>query len=176
MNLQRKAQGCAATVRGCSSRPSSQRLRPQTATQSLDGLWLTDGYGALVEFLGDKLQTNEITTLSCIPSAKAARKPEIGVPNGTVFAGDDDTFRIYPGTSPDTRWVHVDGASRIFCSAAPAPRPSPVASALWSRCRRKMRLASPRFIENKYISGGMRDFCNRQLQFGLLRPPQDTAL
>jgi hypothetical protein len=72
---------------------------------SADGLWLSDGYGMLFEVHGDHLQKYELTTHSCIASSTARTAP-----GQLVFAGSDDTFRIAPGTSPETRWLHVEGA------------------------------------------------------------------
>jgi C-terminal processing protease CtpA/Prc len=51
--------------------PASMSAQAQPSTQSLDGLWLTDGYGELIEFKGDELRSFEITKQSCIPVGKA---------------------------------------------------------------------------------------------------------
>src|SRR6516225_10390314 len=81
---------CALTLAGAVllfSLPSPG-AQTQPATQSLDGLWLTDGYGDLIEFQGDNARGYQITTLSCISAAKATRKTEGGTVNQVVFAGD----------------------------------------------------------------------------------------
>jgi hypothetical protein len=78
---------------------------------SLDGLWVTAGYGELVEIKGNDLRVYEITTLSCIASEKASRKTGAGTADEIVFAADGDRFRIVPGPSQDTLWFHVDGAT-----------------------------------------------------------------
>jgi hypothetical protein len=237
--------------------PASANAQTQPATQSLDGLWLTDGYGDLVEFQGDNLQGYEITTLSCLPTAKATRKSEAGPANEIVFAGDNGTVRITPGTSPDTRWLHEDGSVSNMLLRRTASRPEPCRRPLadtpvtnyqvfwetysehypffalrhldWVAVDKKFRpqvtletkpeelfrilsdmieplhdahtriraksiqqrfhgyrpSADPmqkknqariaEIIETKYVTGGLRDFCNKQLQFGLLRSPQESS-
>src|SRR5579872_4440293 len=85
------------------------RAQKKADMQSLEGLWLADGYGMLVEFQGDDLRSYEITALSCMASEKATRKTEASTVNEIVFTGDDDIFRIFPGKSLDTRWLHIDG-------------------------------------------------------------------
>jgi Peptidase family S41/Tricorn protease C1 domain len=239
--------------------PRFALVQNHPATPSLDGLWLTDGYGELVEFKGDDLRAYELTALSCIPSAKASRKTEPSDAKETVFAADDgDTFRISPGTSGETRFLHVDGSvSSIFLhrtASRPEPCNQPLADTQvtnyevlwetfaeqypffalhqmdWVAVDKKFRpqvipdtkpeelfrifsemldplhdahtfiqaksiqkrfhgfrpSADPmqkknaaritEIIEAKYVSGGLHDFCNKQLQFGLLRSSPSAAL
>jgi hypothetical protein len=83
--------------------------------QSLDGLWLTDGYGELVEIHGDHLRIYEVTHLSCIKANDEIRKAGGGSASEIVFSGDGDTVRISPANSADTRWLHDDGSvSNVF--------------------------------------------------------------
>src|SRR6266704_1717581 len=95
----------------------------QLSTKSLEGLWLTDEYGALIEFQGDDLRSSEITTLSCIPALKATHKNGVGTPNEIIFTSGDDTFRVSPGTSQDTRWLHIDGSVSSILLRRSASRP-----------------------------------------------------
>src|SRR5260370_23784949 len=88
--------------------PRFARAQNHPTTLSLDGLWLTDGYGELVEFKGNDLLVYEVTKLSCILSEKASRKTETGTADEIVFAADDDTFRIVLGPAQDTLFVNVD--------------------------------------------------------------------
>ena len=60
--------------------PASASAQAQPHTQSLDGLWLTDGYGELIEFQGDELRWFEITQVSCVPAGKAT----FGMPLGST--------------------------------------------------------------------------------------------
>lgn len=220
---------------------------------TLDGLWLSDGYGYFFEFQGESLRAYEITTLSCIASGTATRETAPGPRNEVVYAADDDVFRIFPGTSADTRWLHVDGSvsnvmlRRIASRPEPCRQPLPDTPATnyqvfwetfseqypffalrhmdWPAVDKKFRpqvtpetkpdelfrvlsdmieplhdahtsinarsiqkrfhgfrpSADPmqrknaaritEIIETKYVQGGLRDFCNRKLQFGLLRTP-----
>src|SRR5450432_3257483 len=84
--------------------PRFTRAQNHSTRLSLDGLWLTDAYGELIEFKGNDQRIYEITNLSCIPSATASRTTEAGAADDIVFAGDDDAFRIFPGPSHDTLW------------------------------------------------------------------------
>jgi hypothetical protein len=229
------------------------------ATPPLDGLWLTDGYGQVVEFKGNDLRVYEITKLSCIPSAKATRKTEASDAKETVFATDDgDTFRISPAMSAETRWLHVDGSVSSILLRLSASRPEPSNQHLgdnpltnyevlwetfaeqypffalhqmdWVAVDKKFRpqitpdtkpeelfrifseMLDPlhdahtsinaksiqkRFhgfrpsgdpmqkknaariteiIETKYVGGKLRDFCNKQLQFGLMHSSPSASL
>ena len=258
MNLQRPGQLAAVM---CASAalfllPLSARAQAQRATESLEGLWLTDGYGELIEIQGDGLRSYEITLLSCMPAAKATRT-ESSTVHEIVFAGEDGTLRISPGPSPDTRWLHEDGSvSNILMRRTPSrpevcvqpPADTPLANyqvfwetfsehypffALrrmnWLAVDRKFRpqvtpetkpeelfrilsemieplhdahtsiratsirqrfhgyrpAADPmqkknaaritEIIETTYAREGLRDFCNKQLQFGLMRSSQDAS-
>lgn len=253
MDFQRRAPLCAINFfAALFILPSSASFQIHPTTESLDGLWLTDGYGDLVEFQGDSLRGYEITTLSCVPSAKATRKAGASNANESVFVGENaDTFRISPATSVDTRWLHEDGSVSSILLRRTGSRPEPCDQPLadtplanyqvfwetfaeqypffalrhmdWAAVDKKFRsqvtpdmkpeelfrifsdMLDPlhdahtfihaksiqkRFhgfrpsadamqrknvaritaiIETKYVSGGLHDFCNKQLQFGLLR-------
>lgn len=236
---------------------ASARTQTQPASQSLDGLWLTDGYRQLIEIQEDDLRSYEITTLSCISADKATRKTGLSTANEIVFAGEDDTLRISAGISPDTRWLHDDGSvSNVLlrrtrsvpksCRQPLADTPLTNYQVLWEtfaenypffalrqmnwlavdkkfrpqvtpetkpeelfRILREMieplhdahtnvraKSIQQRFegyrpaadpmqkksaaritgiIETKYVRGGLRDYCNEQLQFGLLRPEPPSS-
>ena len=259
MNLQCKVQHCVVV---CASAalflfPLSASAQNQRAMESLDGLWLSDGYGDLLEFQGNTLRGYEITTLSCIESGKATRKTEASDVNESVFVGDEGgTFRISPGTTADNRWLHEDGSvSNVLlrrtssrpepCNRPPAETPLANYQVFWETLSehypffamrqlnwievdKKFRpqvtpqikpedlfrifsemieplhdahtsiragsiqqrfhgyrpAADPKqkknaariteIIETKYVRGGLHDFCNKQLQFGLLGPPDDA--
>lgn len=259
MNLERKVELCIVV---CASAalfllPLSASAQVQRPTESLDGLWLTDGYGQLIEVQGDNLRAYEITTLSCIPAARAARRTEASTVHEIVFAGADDTLRIFPGSSPDTRWLHEDGSvSNILlrrtdsrpqlCDQPPADTPLANYQVFWETfsehypffalrqmnwlavdqkfrsqvtsetkpeelfrmlsemieplhdahtsiraksiqqrfhgyrpaadpMQKKNAARITEIIETKYLSEGLRDFCNKQLQFGLLRSSRKAS-
>jgi hypothetical protein len=90
--------------------PTSVRAQSRPSAQSLDGLWLTDGYGELVEFQGDELRRFEITKLSCISAGTATRKSDAGPDKEVVFVDGSDVRRVTLGSSPDTRWLRDDGS------------------------------------------------------------------
>ena len=217
--------------------------------QRMDGLWLTEGYGRLVEFQGDSLATFEITALSCVSAGKAIRKTSSGI-EGPVYEGEGEEVHILPAISPDTRWMHIDGSVSSIRIRRMASRPAVCSQRLadtpvnnykvfwqtfeeqypffglrkvdWLATDRKFRpevndttgseelfqifrrmidplhdrhtalfattvheefhgyrpSADPfksrsaatisKIIETKYVRGGLRDFCNKQLQFGML--------
>jgi hypothetical protein len=256
MKLQHKVWLCAIIFASSASLllPRFARAQNHPTPLSLDGLWLTDGYGELVEFKGNDLRVYEITKLSCIPSEKASRKTDAGTADEVVFAADDDMFRIVPGPSQDTLWFHQDGAVSNILLRRTSSRPKPCGQPLadtpltnyqvfwqtfadqyaffalrkvdWRAVNKKVRpkvtpatkpeelfrilsgMVEPlhdkhvyinapslrrgfregrpatdtlqdgdkprvtEIIETKYVLGRLQDFCNGQMQLGLLRPPQ----
>jgi len=108
LKLRRNTRLCAVVFGAAALLLGSPGADAQTqpSPQLLDGLWLSDGYGDFFEFQGDSLRLYEITALSCIASDTATRERAPGPANETVY----DTFRIFPGTSTDTRWFHDDGS------------------------------------------------------------------
>lgn len=60
------------------------------ATQSLDGVWKSEGYGDVYEIHGSKLRAFEVTTQTCVPSFIATRVAPSGL-------GQDDLFRVKRG-------------------------------------------------------------------------------
>ena len=256
MSLEHKLQWLAAVVFGSAALflfPNSARAQTQPATQSLDGLWLTGGYGTLIEFESDQLQIFEVTRVSCIPTAKATRKQEASGQELLFTGGDGDTYRVSPGPSPDARWLHEDGSVSSIVLRHTAARPAAwSAISPWRTARLRITRSSGRLlpsitpffalrhmdweavdkkfrpqvtatstpqqlfrslqamieslhdahtfihvkpikerfhgyrpsadpmqkknaarireiIETKYIEDGLRDFCKKQLQFGMLR-------
>jgi Peptidase family S41/Tricorn protease C1 domain len=77
-------------------------LSPSAVAQSLDGFWLADGYGLLVEIDGAKMSTSQITSISCVPWWTAKRSDAGGSKIDVVFNRGDADIRLTPGSSPDT--------------------------------------------------------------------------
>ncbi len=79
---------------------------------SLDGAWVSQGYGYLLEVDGHTLRVSEITSTTCLPSATAERV------EGTV-PGREATFKTAGGTvifireggDADHKRVHSDGSA-----------------------------------------------------------------
>jgi len=79
--------------------------------KSLDGYWLSDGYGVFAEIKGDQAQVYEITPISCIKTQSLVRKT--GDSRGERFLSGEDSDPIFvtPGPTDDSRWFHVAGAA-----------------------------------------------------------------
>ena len=89
--------------------------------QSLDGYWLSDGYGLLAEVKGGELKRFEITPLSCILSDTFKLQTEPADPRGTRFVKDSDVIFLSPGPSANTQWFHsLFAASKILFRQVPA--------------------------------------------------------
>ena len=86
-----------------------------------DGVWRSDGYGSFIEIQGDTLKAYELTSISCLPSMTATRKP---AGNGEiVFGAEDELFRFIPGAPGDEARLHVDGAASDIVLHRAAAKP-----------------------------------------------------
>src|SRR5712691_931958 len=72
------------------------------------GLWLSDGYGLLLEINNDEIRAFQLTSISCIPGWRAKREQKLRPGNVIVFIGNA-TFRVSDGPSADVKRLHVDG-------------------------------------------------------------------
>jgi hypothetical protein len=79
--------------------------------ESLDGVWLTVGYGSAIRIRGDSLQAFELTAISCIPSYRAHRSQTNGLT--VTFTRDDspELFEVQAGSTPDEGRFQVEGAA-----------------------------------------------------------------
>src|SRR5581483_11228489 len=93
------------------------------AAQSLDGYWLSDGYGLLAEIKGGEIKLFEITSLSCIASDTLKLKAEPADSRGMRFVSGDDAIFLTPGPSPNTEWFHDPGAASKILFRRTATRP-----------------------------------------------------
>jgi hypothetical protein len=80
-------------------------------THSLDGLWLSDGYALLIEIEGDRLHTYQVTTLSCLPSWSATRRPRKLSDRETLYAANGRTIRFPDHEVTGTKRMRVDGTA-----------------------------------------------------------------
>jgi hypothetical protein len=85
-------------------------------TDSLEGWWLSDGYGTLLEIRGDRIKASQVTAVSCLPDWTAKR--QAGHIDGAeaVFVRDGEPvkFLVTPGRSADHKFFGYPwAASRI---------------------------------------------------------------
>jgi hypothetical protein len=86
---------------------------------ALDGYWISDGYGLFVEAAGDKLQTYQITRVSCLPSETLTRRGD-----NQFAAGDSDPIFVSPGPEAGSLWLHSPGAASSVLIRRAAKRPT----------------------------------------------------
>lgn len=79
--------------------------------RSLDGIWLSDGYGYMIEINGDTMRLSEITSISCIQTATGKRQS--GSSKGDFFAleGSSRKYEIIAGSSDNEKQIHNPGAA-----------------------------------------------------------------
>ena len=84
----------------------------------LEGLWVTDGYGFVIEIEADQFQLYEITAVSCIPSFSGKVKladqgsgdEDLIEALVTILVGDIElTIQVLTGTSPDEKRFLFEG-------------------------------------------------------------------
>jgi hypothetical protein len=73
---------------------------------SLDGWWLSEGYGSVLEIKDGKVQAFQVTAISCVPDWKATRLEKASEGAEAVLALTPGAGKIYvrPGTSPDHKF------------------------------------------------------------------------
>lgn len=98
--------------------------------KSLDGYWLSDGYGTMAEIKGDHMQLYEVTSISCIESRALVRKTERTDSRGDRFiAGEDsDPIFVTPGPADDSLWFHAPDAASSVLFNKTRLRPKPCGS------------------------------------------------
>src|SRR5215831_3691736 len=67
----------------------STSLSSPIQKKTLDGFWLSDGYGYLFKIEGVKLDAYELTTVSCILKFSATHKSSSGGDTGIVFSNKE---------------------------------------------------------------------------------------
>jgi|HubBroStandDraft_2_1064218.scaffolds.fasta_scaffold00505_10 hypothetical protein len=98
---------------------------PQQLTHptSLEGLWLSDGYGLMVELKPDELQTYELTSISCIASRHAKPSDKTEGVSTVVFLSGSATIRITRTDDPNTLAMHTDGTASDIILHRTSTRP-----------------------------------------------------
>jgi hypothetical protein len=75
--------------------------------QSLDGVWLSQGYGSVFEINGHALREFEITKTTCVQGFTAQRQAGIVAGREATFRSKDDgTFFVRTGGTADHRFLH----------------------------------------------------------------------
>jgi hypothetical protein len=92
------------------------------------GLWLSDGYGLLLEINDDEIRAFQLTAISCIVGWTAKREQKLRSDNVSVFIGNA-TFRLSNGRSADVKRLHVDGTVSDIMLHRTAERPTTCAQA-----------------------------------------------
>jgi hypothetical protein len=86
-----------------------------TADQTLDGEWLSEGYGHLAEVKGGEIRLFEVTPISCLASEVFALKAEPADARGTRFVSKSGMLFLTAGPDRDSRWFHSpDAASKVL--------------------------------------------------------------
>jgi len=80
-------------------------------TTRLQGSWLSDGYGLLVELNPGELHLYELTAMSCIPSRTARVSDNATGAFNVVFASGNARIRITRTDDVNTLSMHTDGAA-----------------------------------------------------------------
>ncbi|MEX0678768.1 MAG: S41 family peptidase [Pirellulales bacterium] len=79
---------------------------------SLDGSWVSDGYGMLLEIHGDEIKGSQTTAISCLPSFTAKRQAMTSEGAEAVFAiAPGQIFLVKPGDSADHKFMLSKGAA-----------------------------------------------------------------
>jgi len=141
------------------------RLSAQQGAAPANGLWLSDGYGLLLEVSDQGLQSYELTSVSCIAGWSAKRDPGSGG-RELVFTGND-VFRLSDGPSADVRRLHLDGtAADIFlhrtsqrpeaCIHAPENNPQENYAVFWQTFAEQYAFFDLRHVDWKSIDNKFR--------------------
>ncbi len=80
--------------------------------QSLDGIWKSEGYGAVVEIHGPKVKAFQVTTTTCVPSGTAGREEGRFPSREATFKTDrGGEFFIRTGGTADHKVLHNQGSA-----------------------------------------------------------------
>ncbi|MFI9406348.1 S41 family peptidase [Nocardia sp. NPDC052316] len=70
------------------------------------GFWQVDDYGSVLSVHADKLETYQLTALSCLKDDTAVRSGS----QGRFVTEGKDVLTLRPGGSPDQATLHIDGS------------------------------------------------------------------
>lgn len=89
--------------------PATLKESPQAPP--LEGLWLSDGYGLLIEVKPGGLQTYQLTSISCIFARQAKRSDNASENSSVAFVSGNVIITISRTTDPDIATMHTDGVA-----------------------------------------------------------------
>ena len=91
-------------------------------TASIDGIWLSEGYGLVFEIQGDRLSQWQVTSISCIPAMAFQRLNK----SDNTFASADgrSKLQIRPGGSADLLRLHFEYSAAEVILHRTAARPA----------------------------------------------------
>jgi len=118
----------AVLISTCLLVSSSQQLQSHPRgrrTPTLEGFWLSDGYGLLVEIRGKTLHTFELTAISCIPSRTLTQQPAPSDGSEVVFFDGATVGRITPNAAQNSARLHYDGAASDILLRRSFEKPRP---------------------------------------------------
>lgn len=100
-------------------------------SQSLDGVWRSQGYGYVFEIQGPSSKQFEVTATTCVPGSTAQRDTSAISGREATFKADGEIFFVRSGGSPDHKVLHDDGSAsdvridRLARMPAVCDRPTP---------------------------------------------------
>ena len=84
--------------------------------QSLDGIWKSEGYGAVIEIHGPKVNAFQVTTTTCVPSGTAEREDGSVPGREEIFKTDrGGEFFIRTGGTAHHKVLHNQGSASDVC-------------------------------------------------------------
>lgn len=92
---------------------TATQLGKPEAPAGLSGFWISDGYGMMIQIVGDSVMTiDEVTAASCIRGGEArATAAPSGARAAFRLVEFPATFLILPDSGPDRLRVHFNGAA-----------------------------------------------------------------
>lgn len=86
---------------------------PQGATgdEFPKGLWLSEGYGLLVELDTSDLRMYQLTSISCIAARTGEQEKSLSSQSTSVFVSGHEILRITQTSDPNTLRLHSDGTA-----------------------------------------------------------------
>ena len=97
----------------------------------VDGVWLTDGYGSVIEIADGRAQSYETTSISCAKGPAAPQTGPVGADGTVRFADDGFDFTVKADRTRTRAVLHIDSSAgdrhlrRLAALPAACTRPGP---------------------------------------------------